>query len=132
MKLYDQESYFTTGEFACKCDCGFGSVESDISPKLIEKLNIIRTLYGKPMVVTSGARCEEYNASIGGKKKSAHLPHFWTGQCRAVDIKVTSSYDRFKLLDLALKIGFKRIGLAKTFIHLDVAWDLDEPVIFNY
>lgn len=126
------ESKFTTEEFQCACQCGFGSEESDIDENLIEYLNIVRMLYGKPMVVTSGARCKAYNTKIGGLSNSAHLPHDLTGQCRAVDIYVKSGQERFELVSLALKVGFTRLGVAPDFLHLDVAWDLPDDVMFNY
>tara|TARA_R110000772_G_scaffold267971_1_gene393529 strand:- start:5764 stop:6147 length:384 start_codon:yes stop_codon:yes gene_type:complete len=126
------ESKFTTAEFACPCECGFGEKEEHIDENLIELLNIVRLMYGQPMVVTSGARCEAYNREQGGVENSAHLPHDLTGQCRAVDILVTNSEDRFDLIEIALKVGFTRFGLAKNFLHLDVAWDLPDSVMFNY
>ena len=132
MKLYPLGSYFTTAEFACPCACGFGSTERDIDKDLIESLNMMRILYGKPMVVTSGARCKDYNTTVGGLSNSAHLPHSLTAQCRAVDISVTDGETRYDLLDLAYKLGVTRIGLAKDFLHFDVAWDLPAPVVFNY
>lgn len=132
MRLYDEQSKFTTDEFKCRCGCGFGSKEEDIDARLIQKLNMIRRLLDKPMNVVSGARCKEYNKKEGGVPDSAHLPHEATGQCRAVDVLMTNSLERFNLIDLALKVGFKRIGIADTFIHLDVAWDLSQPVMFIY
>jgi uncharacterized protein YcbK (DUF882 family) len=124
MKLYPGTSYFTTGEFQCPCDCGFGSVEEDIDKRLIDKLNIMRTLYGKSMVVTSGARCEEYNRSVGGVEHSAHLPHHISSMCRAVDILVRNGEERMILVDLARAVGFERIGIAPNFLHFDVEEEL--------
>jgi uncharacterized protein YcbK (DUF882 family) len=132
MKLYPLGSYFTTEEFTCPCECGFGSKEKDIDENLIDSLNMMRMLYGKPMVVTSGARCKDYNLKIGGVSDSAHLPHPITSQCRAVDILVTNSYDRAHLVELAATVEIYRIGLASNFLHFDVAWDLPSPVMFNY
>ena len=132
MKLYVSDSYFTTEEFACPCDCGFGSEENDIDPDLIENLNMMRTLYGKPMVVTSGARCKAYNARVGGLADSAHLPHPLTSQCRAVDIHVNNGFSRYELIRIGLNVGFYRFGLGPDFLHFDVAWDLPNPVMFNY
>jgi len=131
MRLYDIESKFTTGEFMCPCGCGFGRNESDIDPNLITKLNVVRMLYGHPMVVTSGARCLDYNTEIDGAKNSAHLPHTVTGQCRAADI-LTRRGDKFRLMALAFHVGFTRIGDAENFLHLDVAWDLPQNIIFTY
>lgn len=133
MKLYTGESFFTTDEFQCDCSCGFGSMEDDIDYRLITKLNIMRRLYGKPMVVTSGARCEEYNTSIGGAEHSAHLPHPFHGRCRAVDTLVRNGAERSALVDLARLVGFERIGIASTFIHLDVEDELlPTPTMFMY
>ncbi len=132
MKLYNQDSKFTTDEFMCSCGCVFGTVEEDISEKLIITLNMMRTLYGKPLVVTSGARCKKYNAEIGGVPNSAHLPHPDTSQCRAVDIYVNNSRDRFNLLSIALRSGITRIGIGTDFMHFDVASDLSQSVIFTY
>ena len=132
MRLYDIESKFTISEFKCPCGCEFGSHQEDIDKNLIDKLNMIRILYNKPMVVTSGARCEDYNASVGGKPDSAHLPDKVTGQCRAADILVRSSEDRYTLLSLALKLGITRVGFGPNFLHIDTAVDLPSPVGFMY
>lgn len=132
MKLYNNNSKFTTEEFACKCGCGLGTKEVDISEDLISKLNLLRNLYGKSMVVKSGARCQEHNKKEGGKPLSAHTPGEKLNQCRAVDIAIGTSTDRFKFIDLALKVGFKRIGIAHTFVHLDTAVDLPQAVLFLY
>jgi hypothetical protein len=132
MKLYSIESKFTTSEFTCPCNCGFGDIEKDISKPLVDKLNMMRLLYGKPMVVTSGARCQTYNDEIGGLPNSAHLRHVFTNQCRAVDILVTASEDRYNLVRIAQNVGIERIGLGPNFLHFDVAWDLSQPVMFNY
>lgn len=132
MKLYRPDSKFTTEEFQCRCGCGFGSQQEDISRDLIDKLDMLRMMYGKRMIVESGARCPEHNARIGGDPDSAHLPHHETHQCRAVDIRVSGGYERFELVRLALKAGFKRIGPDNGFVHLDVAWDLPSPALFVY
>lgn len=132
MNLYNTTSRFTTKEFTCPCGCGFGSQQEDINENLINKLNIIRTLYDKPMTVTSGARCMKHNKHVGGSNKSAHTPHPVSKQCRAVDIAVVNGEDRYTLLSLAMAVGIKRIGIGSNFIHMDVAWDLPSPNIFVY
>lgn len=132
MRLYDIQSKFTTSEFRCKCNCEFGSKPEHIDETLINKLNMMRILYARPMVVTSGARCQAHNDEVRGEPNSAHLPHSDTGQCRAVDIAVSDGSNRSVLLDLAYRVGFQRVGIAETFLHLDVAWDLQSPTTFIY
>jgi len=91
-------------------------------PKLdfMEKIETLRVLYGKPLTVTSAARCPEYNASVSST--GAKGPHT-TG--RAIDFGI-SGYDAHKLLSLALSMPhFTGIGVAQKgphkerFIHLD-------------
>lgn len=40
--------------------------------ELSELLEKIRTIYGKPIIVTSGYRCEKLNKAVGGAKGSQH------------------------------------------------------------
>lgn len=41
--------------------------------QLLSALNQFRSVYGKPMIVTSGYRTPEHNASVGGAPNSAHI-----------------------------------------------------------
>lgn len=50
----------------------------------MEKLDMIREMYGKPLYVSSGYRCKELNRIVGGESNSQHL----TGQ--AADINLGS------------------------------------------
>ena len=60
-------TYFTEKELGCRCGCG-------LQPKIVTVniLNKIREDYGKPINITSGARCSTYNQKIGGAKASEH------------------------------------------------------------
>ena len=131
-RLYDIESKFTTHEFSCPCGCGFGSDPDDVSEDLITRLNFVRYLYGYPLVVTSGARCIDYNRDVGGVDNSAHTPDPENGQCQAVDLLIRSGGDRARLIQLALDMQFARLGVAQSFLHLDVATHLPTPTIWTY
>jgi hypothetical protein len=133
--------YFSASELTCKCGCGFGSLGGDIAVDLIFSLHIIRKLLAVPFVLTSGARCAQHNTAVGGSVKSTHLAGVkgrctpgYEGRCRAVDIQTTawSTELRGRAVSLALAMGL-RVGIASTFIHLDVE---DSPYyregIWNY
>ena len=111
--------YFTSKEFACRCGCGTGDSLEHIEKELLDRLCTVREQYG-PMVVTSGARCPLHNKNEGGKPGSAHITIPGGRLCRAVDIRCTDSVQRGKLLALVYQ-QFKRVGLHKSFIHMDVA-----------
>lgn len=112
--------YFTSKEFACRCGCGAGDELAHIDMELLNRLCTVREQFGWPMLVTSGARCSEHNRNEGGKPGSAHItvPGQWL--CRAVDVRCTDSILRGKMLPLIYQ-QFKRVGLHKNFIHMDVA-----------
>jgi uncharacterized protein YcbK (DUF882 family) len=101
--------YFDESEFECKCGCGLNNVNQ----ALIEDLNVARHIAGIPFVITSGSRCEAHNKNSGGSRTSSHLGGY------AADIRADDSEERFKVLEALITAGFKRIGIAKHFIHVD-------------
>lgn len=114
--------FFTKAEFACKCGCG----KNNISPDLITKLDEARDMYHQPMTIESGSRCSAWNKHEGGKRTSAHLKGL------AADIRCTAPRDRFRLLNIFYILGFKRIGIGRTFIHVDISKELDPEVTWLY
>lgn len=104
----DLSTHFNRSEFACKCKCGFDTVDK----KTLEIVEEIRQWTGKPVVITSGCRCAAHNRMVGGAPTSQHK------KARAADIKVE---DPVKVYDYLCKnypnqYGF---GLYSTFVHID-------------
>ena len=100
---------FSKNEFACGCGCG---KNEPIDPELIRLLQDLRTKLGKSIHILEGVRCKTYNKEIKGFIDSPHL------EGRAVDCKVKD----INLIDFAREardIGFSRVGLYETFLHLD-------------
>jgi hypothetical protein len=48
--------------------------------ELLSRINFLRAVYDKPLIVSSGYRPKKINDSVGGAKNSAHL------SCEAIDI----------------------------------------------
>jgi len=128
--MNDLSRNFSRYEVQCSCGCG----ASWVSPKLIEKLQHVRDVLGKPMTITSGVRCESFNKSINGSLVSSHMPDA-DGMGLAVDIACINSIDRYELVEVAQKF-FKRIGIAGehsgNFIHLDVDKAKAQEVLWTY
>lgn len=103
--------YFSDRELTCKCGCGLLP-----PPDFRAKLERLRERFGKPLIVTSGARCPDYNAAVSGTGRTG--PH----TKRACDFGVRGD-DALRLIDLALEQGFTGIGVAQKgggrFIHVD-------------
>lgn len=100
---------FSYEELMCR-HCG----QCHMDPSFMQELQYLRDQWKRPITITSGYRCSEHNAAVGGAKGSKHLEGI------AVDIAIHSANDRYSLLYLAMNTcGFTGIGIAKSFIHLD-------------
>ena len=85
-----------------------------------------RLYAGRPFFITSGIRSPKVNSEVGGSPDSAHL----TGH--AADIRCTSSQYRWHIVDALMAVGFRRIGIAETFIHVDTDPTKPQNVIWLY
>lgn len=65
----DINKYFSKEEFACRCGCGFDSVNAE----LVAVLTDVREHFKAPIEITSGNRCVSRNKMAGGEPKSKHL-----------------------------------------------------------
>lgn len=88
---------------------------NEMHPDHMRRLQHLRSVFGKPMVVTSGYRDPSHPEEA---KKAAPGEHT-TG--RATDIAVQGA-DALRLVHLAVGLGFTRIGVQQKgggrFIHL--------------
>ena len=91
-------------------------------------LSIFSSIFLKYLliIINSAYRSPEHNAKIGGKPNSSHIKGL------AVDISVTDSRTRFIVLNALINAGFNRIGIADTFIHVDLDLDKSSKVIWTY
>lgn len=115
------KNYFSKKEEWCPC-CKQGG----LLPDFRDKLNQAREIAGIPFVLNSAFRCDTHNAEIGGSQSSSHLVG-----C-AVDIKCSDSRNRYLILNALIRIGFNRIGIAKTFIHVDDDMTKPSELIWMY
>lgn len=97
-----------------------------VSNELISMLDVARKKYGKSISINSGYRTHNHNAKAGGTPNSSHLKGL------AADIKCVNSTDRFKLEGILREVGFKRIGIGETFIHVDIDKDKSQKVLWTY
>lgn len=115
--------YFKPSEFDSPDEPGSGA---HMNIEFVAKLDEIRFRVGHPLKINSGYRTPEHNMKIGGSKRSAHL-------CGcAADLSVTDSVTRMRIIDEALALGIRRIGVGPTFIHLDNDLELAQCVMWVY
>ena len=104
----------------------FKNNELNMDEEFLQRLDEAREYAGIPFIINSAWRSEEDNKRVGGKPNSSHLKGL------AVDIKATNSRQRGLILDALRSVGFSRIGVAKTFIHVDLDFDKDQDVTWLY
>lgn len=100
---------FKIKEFKCKD--GSDEILLD-SSFVINKLQAIRTHFGKPITINSAYRTISYNKKIGGAKNSYHTKGM------AFDI-VVKDIPLDEVCKFAQSIGIKGIIRYNTFVHVD-------------
>lgn len=72
--FWDNVKYFKRSEFACKCGGKYcNGYPAEPKEKLIMVADDVREHFGNSMPVSSGLRCKQYNANVGGVSNSRHL-----------------------------------------------------------
>lgn len=100
---------FTLEEFACPC-CSRVSIDF----RLLESLQALRDSIGKPIIVSSGFRCQKRNLEVGGAFASTHLIGL------AADI-IVPGMTPLELLSKAEICGWLAgFGVSEKFLHVDV------------
>ena len=79
----------------------------------------------RSITINSGVRCEHHNYYIAATPTSSHIDGW------AADLGYTGSAARYELLNAAFQV-FDRIGIAKTFIHVDVDATKTAGVVWLY
>ena len=103
----------------------FRNIEENMDANFINKLDEAREYAGIPFVINSAHRSLTHPLSIKNPT-SSHIKGL------AVDISVKDSRQRFLILDSLIAVGFTRIGIAETFIHVDSDFDKSQNVIWTY
>lgn len=100
---------FKSREFKCPC-CNIVAY----SDKMIDRLQILRSLMNCSITITSGYRCKAHNTKVKGSSNSLHM------QGIAVDIKVPSN----RLADLKkyanLVFHDSGVGYYPNHVHVDL------------
>ena len=109
-------SHFKYSEFDSPDRLGSGS---NMDKYFLQKLDSARGKDTVPYVITSGFRTKEYNQDLirrgfPASPNSSHLKGL------AADISANTPEKRKRIVKALLAAGFLRIGIAGTFIHVDL------------
>ena len=100
--------HFQPEEMACK-----GTGKLSVHCGLLDRLDILRSRCGFPLVVLSAFRSPYHNAFVGGAVFSLHL------KALAVDLSIVGQ-DKKLMERIAKEEGFTGFGYYRTFLHIDL------------
>jgi hypothetical protein len=103
----------------------FKDKEENMNVDFLAKLDEAREYANIPFIINSAYRGPEHPLSIKNPS-SSHIKGL------AVDIGAKDSRTRFLIVDALLAVGFSRIGIADSFIHVDSDLDKSQNVIWTY
>ena len=89
---------------------------SHLNDLLLNKLDKLRELYGKPINITSSYRAASHPIEAAKQEPGTHS----FGE--ACDCAVIGGGDTFHFVACAIEVGFQRIGISrkKNFVHIDI------------
>lgn len=100
---------FSRSEFACRCGCGFDTVDIE----LLRILQKVRNHFVQSVHITSACRCPDHNEKVGGSRKSQHK----LGRAADIIVAHIEPDDVADFLDGTMSHG--GIGRYSTFTHVD-------------
>lgn len=111
--------YFKREEFDCS-ETG----ENQMEERFIALLDTVRHECGFPFQINSGFRSIKHSKEIVKEKGGMHTKGI------ACDVRVRDGRERFLVAATAIEHGFTGIGVAKTFVHVDLRETT--PVMWTY
>ena len=103
----------------------FKEIEANMNKNFLFVLDEAREFAGIPFIINSAYRSPNHPLSVKNPT-SSHIKGL------AVDIKATDNATRFKIVEALISVGFTRIGIADTFIHVDLDFDKRQNIIWTY
>ena len=116
-------TYFAPVEFErCTPPCTIEQMDA----AFLERLDAVREAAGIPLVLNCAYRSREWDLAKGRSGNSAHTRGL------AVDIRCLSDATRWRIIRAAIQCGITRIGVGRTFIHMDADPSLPQGVVWHY
>lgn len=107
-----KSKYFKRREFKCKCgECRYEAVDCE----LLEVLEDVREWADGPVSITSGIRCPDHNAAVGGAPDSQHVH----GLAADIKVKDIDPDEVYRYLDSKYPDKYG-IGVYNNWVHIDV------------
>lgn len=89
----------------------------------LERIHTARVLAGTPFLFSSAYRTVQHELKMGRDGTSSHTKGI------AIDIQYSTWEECFKIVTALLKVGFTRIIIYRSWIHVDSDPDKPSPIL---
>lgn len=113
---WDKIKYFGRAEFQCNCGGKYcDGFPAEPHPVLLKVADRVRAQFGAAAFVSSGVRCKQHNANVGGVANSRHL------QGKAMDFCISGKKapEVLKFVQAQPEIRYA-YDIDGTYVHMDV------------
>lgn len=113
--------FFDVSDFDCT-----HTGRNEMEPEFLVRLDELRRRCGFAFIVTSGYRDPSHPSEARKESPGFHSKGV------AADIRVKNGWQRRRIVEEALKMGFLGVGVAKSFVHVDDRAAPNPPVMWTY
>lgn len=114
--FWDDIEHFSRKEFKCKCGNIYcNGYPAEPQEKLVKVADKVRAHFGSPATVSSGLRCKQHNANVGGVSNSRHL----SGKAMDFCIKGKTAAQVLAYVQKQSDIRYS-YAIDSQFVHMDI------------
>ena len=112
---WDSITHFSRNEFRCRCGRYCDGYPAEPQRLLIEQAERVRAHFGAPVFVSSGVRCKNHNANVGGVEGSRHR----SGKAMDFRVEGRSASSVLKYVQTLPAIRYT-YAIDGSYVHMDV------------
>lgn len=113
--FWEEVRYFKKDEFRCKCGRFCDGFPVQPEKKLLFLADRVRGHFGSPMIVSSGVRCKQHNANVGGAAASRHM----SGKAMDFTVKGKTAAEILAFVQTQSDVRYS-YAIDGNYVHMDV------------
>lgn len=113
--FWEEVRYFKKDEFRCKCGKFCDGFPARPERKLLLLADRVRGHFGSPVLVSSGVRCKQHNANVGGAAASRHM----AGKAMDFTVQGKSAEQVLALVKQQPEVRYA-YAIDERFVHMDI------------
>lgn len=108
--------YFKKDEFRCRCGKFCNGFPAEPERGLLLLADRVRGHFGAPMIVSSGVRCSQHNANVGGAAASRHM----SGKAVDFTVKGKTAAEVLVFVQAQPEVRYA-YAIDGSYVHMDIS-----------